>query len=289
MRAAHLLAVASLYAAGRWVCHVGFTAPPAARRQLRLARSAGGTGVSGALILDCDGVIADSEYLHREAYNEVFEEFEVATSWSKEYYDELQNQIGGGKPKMRHHFSLNGWPGSKLGPAPDDEAGQRRLIDALQDRKTEIYRDYVLRGRASARPGIVELIDAALERPDLKTAICSAGTREAAQQVLLAVLGEERLGNFDLILLGDDVSRKKPDPLIYILASEGMAVPVENCVVVEDSKIGLEAAVAAGMKCYITYTDSTQGQKFEGAAEVMPDATKLSLDRMFPMDSVEAA
>lgn len=40
-----------------------------------------------ALIFDCDGVIADSEYLHRDAYNEVFREFQLETYWSKECPD----------------------------------------------------------------------------------------------------------------------------------------------------------------------------------------------------------
>eukprot|EP00434_Breviolum_minutum_P014925 symbB.v1.2.013158.t1/scaffold924.1/size151606/5 len=154
---------------------------------------------------------------------------------------------------MRYHFGIHGWPASNLGPSPEKEADQDQLIDALQDRKTEIYMKYVADGRS--------------------TAICSAGTREAAQQVLLAVLGEQRLDRFDLILLGDDVSRKKPDPLIYILASERLGVTTANCAVVEDSKIGLEAALAAGMKCYVTYTESTKGQDFGGAAQVVADAT----------------
>ncbi|CAK8988517.1 unnamed protein product [Durusdinium trenchii] len=216
-----------------------FAAVRRPRRQPLAARLAGvplGGIEPRALILDCDGVIADSEYLHRDAYNQVFAEFGVDTYWSKEYYDELQNKIGGGKPKMRYHFGIQGWPASKLGPAPEDEAAQTHLIDALQDRKTEIYQSYVAEGRSSARPGIVELIDISLSRSDLKTAICSAGTREAAQQVLMAVLGEDRLSRFDLILLGDDVSRKKPDPLIYRLASERLGVSIENCAVVEDSK-----------------------------------------------------
>ncbi|CAE7631535.1 unnamed protein product [Symbiodinium sp. CCMP2456] len=113
-------------------------------------------------------------------------------------------------------------------------------------------------------------------------AICSAGTKEAAQQVLSAVVGDNLLNDFDLILLGDDVSRKKPDPLIYQLASERLRVPAERCTVVEDSKIGLEAAKAAGMRCFITYTDSTQGQDFSGAADVLPDATTLQLSKLFP-------
>ena len=51
-------------------------------------------------------------------------------------------QVGGGKPKMRHYFGLNGWPSSSVlgGRAPADEAEQARLIDALQDWKTDKYK-----------------------------------------------------------------------------------------------------------------------------------------------------
>lgn len=63
-----------------------------------------------ALIFDCDGVILESEHLHRQAYNDAFAHFNVRCpsssssgplNWSLEFYDELQNLIGGGKPKMR--------------------------------------------------------------------------------------------------------------------------------------------------------------------------------------------
>ncbi|KAF7847009.1 hypothetical protein BT93_L3461 [Corymbia citriodora subsp. variegata] len=59
-----------------------------------------------ALIFDCDGVILESEHLHRQAYNDAFAHFGVCCSdqplnWGLEFYDELQNRIGGGKPKMR--------------------------------------------------------------------------------------------------------------------------------------------------------------------------------------------
>lgn len=62
-----------------------------------------------ALIFDCDGVILESEHLHRQAYNDAFSHFNVRCdpssqqplNWDPEFYDVLQNQIGGGKPKMR--------------------------------------------------------------------------------------------------------------------------------------------------------------------------------------------
>lgn len=53
--------------------------------------------------------------------------------------------MGGGKPKMRHYFHLNGWPTSSVlgGRAPADEAEQTLLIDTLQDWKTEKYKDII--------------------------------------------------------------------------------------------------------------------------------------------------
>lgn len=78
--------------------------------------------------------------------------------------DELQNKIGGGKPKMRYYFGENGWPASTLGPAPaaDDVASKDLLIDALQDRKTAIYKEMIASGTVPVRPGFNRVVDEAL-------------------------------------------------------------------------------------------------------------------------------
>jgi len=64
-----------------------------------------------AIIFDCDGVIVESENIHRIAYNASFANFEVCcpgqegtVTWSVEFYDMLANKVGGGKPKMRWYF-----------------------------------------------------------------------------------------------------------------------------------------------------------------------------------------
>lgn len=87
-------------------------------KSLSISASASSTRALEALIFDCDGVILESEHLHRQAYNDAFSHFNVRCpdnddkplNWSLEFYDVLQNQIGGGKPKMRWYylfFSLN--------------------------------------------------------------------------------------------------------------------------------------------------------------------------------------
>ena len=63
------------------------------------------TNYDFALLFDCDGVILETEELHRLAYNKAFKDFDLTiddepVEWSVEYYDVLENSIGGGKPKM---------------------------------------------------------------------------------------------------------------------------------------------------------------------------------------------
>lgn len=94
-----------------------------------------------ALIFDCDGVILESENLHRQAYNDAFSHFDVrcpssspeSLNWSLEFYDKFQNLVGGGKPKMRWYFKENGWPISTVFDSPpENEDDREKLIDTLQ-------------------------------------------------------------------------------------------------------------------------------------------------------------
>ena len=78
------------------------------------------------------------------------------------------------------------------------------------------------------------------------------------------------MGRFDVVKAGDDVDKKKPDPMIYNMAQELVNLPPEKCVVIEDSLVGLRAAKAAGMKCIITPTASTANAVFRAALTTVP-------------------
>ena len=107
-----------------------------------------------------------------------------------------------------------------------------------------------------------------------------------------SVVGPERLGKMDVIMAGDDVTRKKPDPLIYNLARERVDLPASKCVVVEDSLVGQPAALGADMPCLITPCPSSDVPDFmaEGAKAVMDDRkglgdgedTVVTLEKLFP-------
>lgn len=236
-----------------------------------------------ALIFDCDGVILESEHLHREAYNEAFKEFGLEVegeivNWDEDFYDVLQNTIGGGKNKMRWVFSKYGWPSQKGGIPPASNVDeQEEFIDMIQDFKTKAYKKMIADGIAKPRPGILEVMQEAKES-GIALAVCSAATKSAVEFVLTNLLGDEQFESLDCFLAGDDVSKKKPDPEIYITASKRLdSVDPESCLVIEDSTIGLNAALGAGMPCVVTYTKSTESEEFKGAKRIMADMGNVKL------------
>ena len=252
-----------------------------------------------ALLFDCDGVIVETEELHRLAYNGAFEAFELKidgtpVEWVVEYYDVLQNTVGGGKPKMKWHFGQNAWPTSTMfAEAPTSDEDRDALVDALQDKKTEIYKK-IVEEIAVARPGVLRLMDEAIADPSIAVGICSAATKAGFEKVVNSVVGADRLSRLDVVMAGDDVIRKKPDPLIYNLARERIGISADKCVVVEDSLVGLRAAVGASMHCVITPTSSTASADFlgEGAKKVVADlgedaSVGVTIAKLFPIDASE--
>ncbi|GBF87692.1 HAD subfamily IA [Raphidocelis subcapitata] len=281
-------------APGRTVRAAPLAAPRSARSAAPARRAAVAAAASAkptaALIFDCDGVIVETEELHRRAYNGAFEAFGLTVKgepceWPTKYYDRLQNTVAGGKGKMKYHFSNNGWEVATADGAVA-EAGRDALVDALQDKKTEIYKR-IVEEAAEARPGVLELMDEALARGDVALCICSAATKAGFEKVVNSVVKPERLARFDLILAGDDVNNKKPDPEIYNTARARLGIAAERCLVIEDSMVGLRAATGAGMHCVITPTASTEDQPFceEGAAAVVAQLAgpnyRVRLDDLF--------
>ncbi|CAL0325119.1 unnamed protein product [Lupinus luteus] len=244
-----------------------------------------------ALIFDCDGVILESEHLHRQAYNDAFTHFNVRVpsssssyddqqplNWGIHFYDELQNRIGGGKPKMRWYFKEHGWPSSNVFETPPtDDDDRAKLIDTLQDWKTERYKEIIKSGTVEPRPGVLRLMDEA-KAAGKKLAVCSAATKSSVILCLENLIGIERFQSLDCFLAGDDVKEKKPDPSIYVTASEKLGVSEKDCLVVEDSVIGLQAATKAGMSCVVTYTSSTAEQDFKDAIAIYPDLSNVRLE-----------
>ena len=140
-----------------------------------------------ALLFDWDGAIVETEELHRLATTALLEAFELAidgarVEWRVEYYDVLQNTVGGGKPKMRWHFKENAWPPPTMFATPGIET-IGRLRGRVADKKTEIYKK-IVEEVAVARPGVLELMDEAIADPSIAVGICSAATKAGFEKVV---------------------------------------------------------------------------------------------------------
>jgi dihydroxyacetone kinase phosphoprotein-dependent L subunit len=218
----------------------------------------------GALIFDCDGVLADTErYGHLVAFNETFAEFGLPVRWSVAQYRE-KVRIGGGKERMA----------SLLTPAfvaaaglPSDPAGQQAAIASWHRRKTEIYQELVASGAVPPRSGVARITGEALAA-GWRVAVASTSAEPSVVATLERAVGAEQARHVK-VFAGDIVPRKKPAPDIYRLARDWLGLPADRVVVIEDSRNGLLAADGAGLACVITVNDFTRDEDFTEAALVV--------------------
>lgn len=215
-----------------------------------------------ALIFDCDGVLVDTELDgHRVAFNRAFVQYGISAEWGVELYGKLL-EVAGGKERMRHFFDETTWPAD----AGDDHDG---YIARLHADKSRIYQEMIRSGSLPLRPGINRIVDEA-RAAGMHLAVCSTSKKESVLSVM-DLMGQERKSWFEHVLAGDVVSRKKPDPEVYLLALERLGLEPGECVVVEDSQIGQRAALAAGMHCIVTTSAYTTNEDFTGADRVVTD------------------
>jgi HAD superfamily hydrolase (TIGR01509 family) len=218
--------------------------------------------VMKALIFDCDGVLADTERDgHRVAFNMAFEAKELAINWDIELYGKLL-EVSGGKERMRHYFDQYGWPGGV--------SDRDTLIKELHKLKTDFFMEIIESGELPLRPGVARIVDEAIAA-NVTLAVCSTSHERAVELVVERLLGPRRQSRFSMILAGDVVSKKKPNPEIYNLAARRLSLEPSECAVVEDSRNGLLAAKAAGMYCIVTTNGYTADEDFTEADLVVSE------------------
>jgi HAD superfamily hydrolase (TIGR01509 family) len=228
-----------------------------------------------ALIFDVDGTLAETEELHRQAFNETFDRLRLNTRWldlhngwfwSEEIYRELLKTTGG---KERIAVYLRKWLGydpTLLG----EEIAQIHL------EKTARLAELFTQSRLRLRPGIQALIDEARAR-HLSIAVATTTSRQNIELLARACFGQEATYVFDHIAAGEDVANKKPAPDVYLLVLEQLDLPPEACLAFEDSRNGLLAARGAGLRCIVSPSQYMIDEDFSGATMVVP-----SFDRIVP-------
>lgn len=241
-------------------------APPSAGR----ARGRGGVSslraspnYPEAILFDCDGVLADTERDgHRLAFNIAFAESNIDEEWSEDRYGTLL-EVGGGKERMTAHWDEVGWP--DVIPV----LGRGEKVMGLHLTKTDIFMRLIDEGAIPLRPGVLRLVDEAIEN-GVRLAVCSTSNEKAVSNLVSTLMGLERASKFQ-IFAGDMVKKKKPAPDVYLMAVDEMKLDKDKCVIIEDSHIGVGAAVAAGIRCLVTKSSYTANEDFTGAGLIVDE------------------
>ncbi|MFE0858368.1 HAD family hydrolase [Streptomyces mutabilis] len=205
------------------------------------------------VIFDNDGVLVDSEPISNRLLAGYLTELGHPTS----YEDSLRDYMGAAMHRV-HDLVLER-TGRKL-PEDFDDVFHRRVFAAFAE-------------DLEAVPGVVGLLEK-LAVDGVPYCVASSGSHERIR-VGHRKTGLDRWFEDERIFSSQDVGRGKPAPDLFLYAAERMGIAPERCVVVEDSPLGVQAAVAAGMDVY-GFTAMTPTRKLAGATRLFRDMGELA-------------
>lgn len=181
-----------------------------------------------ACIFDLDGVIVETSHFHFLAWKRLAEKLEIPFS------DEDNEQLKGVSRKESLDRIL--------------ALGNREMDQAEKDKWMAIKNEWYLEDLedmkpSDALPGVVDFIKS-LRAQGVKISLASSSKNAKA------IISKLQLNDqFDALKDGNDVKHAKPDPDIFLQAAEALGEKPENCIVFEDAIAGIEASIAADMRC----------------------------------------
>ncbi len=191
-----------------------------------------------ALVFDVDGTVAETEDLHRRAFNLAFDLHEVELSWDAREYRRML-RVHGGKERIAKALAEVG------GARPAEE------VAAIHASKTRFYAMQLASGLTPWRPGVRRLMDEARQR-GLRLALATTTTLANLEPLFAHVLGAGWRSHFAAIVAGDMVRHKKPAPDVYEEALRRLQVEPDRVVAFEDSAAGVASARTAGIAVVAT-------------------------------------
>jgi HAD superfamily hydrolase (TIGR01509 family) len=212
------------------------------------------------LIFDVDGVIADTEAVNARVSIKVFAD------------------LFGVEGVMREDFEAGLGRGAEEYVKAAARVHGLELTDEQVEQATQLRQEYFLNILAEEPlppfPGVLEIMDEAMQREDFRVAIATSGTLEKSRAVLNAVgVPYQKM----VYVNGNDVQYKKPDPELFLIAAERIGIDPANCVVIEDAPNGVQAAKAAGAKC-IAVTNSADAAKLQQADLICDSVEQIDLE-----------
>jgi len=180
-----------------------------------------------AVIFDLDGLLIDSERISRDIWNATAAEFGLELDHI--YHRLIGTGVSRTDEILAEHF------------------GSAEIVARIRVRKSAIEADFLAHNAIPLKPGAVETLTKA-RSCGLKSALA---TGSVGRSVEAKARAHDLVRHFDVLVCGDEVSRGKPAPDIFLEAASRLAVDPSACVVFEDSKAGVDAARAAGMRVVV--------------------------------------
>ncbi|MEV0244796.1 HAD family hydrolase [Streptomyces sp. NPDC050674] len=205
------------------------------------------------VIFDNDGVLVDSEPISNRLLAAYLTELGHPTSYEESIRDYM------GSAMHRIHELVYERTGQRL-PDRFDDVFHARVFAAFEQELVAVA-------------GASEVLEK-LAADSVPYCVASSGSHERIR-VGHRTTGLDRWFDDDRIFSSQDVGRGKPAPDLFLYAAEHMGVAPERCVVVEDSPLGVRAAVAAGMDVY-GFTGMTPAEKLAGATQLFSHMAELT-------------
>jgi len=178
-------------------------------------------GVFKAYLFDCDGTVADSMPLHYVAWSRALSE------WNCEFSEEV-------------FYAWGGMPVAEIISTLNEKRGLQMPVESVARRKEQLY--FEILPQLKAVPEVLEHIEASHGR--IPFAVVSGSTRDSVTASLQAL---KILDRFETLVCAGDYRRSKPDPEPFLVAAARLGVAPQDCLVFEDTDMGIQAATAAGM------------------------------------------
>lgn len=214
-----------------------------------------------ALLWDVDGTIAETERDgHRVAFNLAFEACGLPWRWDEAHYGKLL-RITGGRERILHDMR------DRSDAPPPVE--RDRLAADLHAKKNAYYAELVATRAIPLRPGVAELMEESLRR-GVRLGIATTTSRSNVDALLRVHFGADWRKRFAVVVCGEDVARKKPDPEVYRLALDALGIGALEAVAIEDSPGGVAAARAADVPVIVTRSAYFPNDTVEGAIAIGP-------------------
>ncbi|GEP11025.1 HAD-IA family hydrolase [Methylobacterium gnaphalii] len=212
-----------------------------------------------ALIFDVDGTLAETEDLHRQAFNRAFDQLGLSWHWSPEQYAELL-KVMGGKERLLHYIAQT---------HPDNEQALAARMPEIHDLKTQIYGELIETGHLKLRPGVARII-AEARAAGVRLGVATTTTRLNLDR-LVAINFPDGDKPFDVIAAGDEAANKKPAPDIFDIAVERLGIDPADGIAFEDSAAGIRSALDAGLSVLATRSRYTRSHRLDGAFSAVSD------------------